>query len=431
MGDTEERTKSLAFGAARDGGQLRLLIFWDGGAVVRPLDARGVVTVGRSREADVQVDHPSISRRHVAVHVGDRLMVEDLGSSNGTRVGGAQAPPKTTIPLEPGQIVELGVAVLVVQGAPPPVGASAESTSTSTPMARLHRLVQLVAASDLSVIIQGETGSGKEVIAEALHRHSRRAEMPFIKINCAALSATLLESELFGYERGAFTGAVKSKAGLIEAADRGTLLLDEVGEMPEAVQAALLRVVETRELTRVGSVVSKRVDVRFVAATHRTLEARVAAGAFRQDLYFRLNGITVEVPPLRERPDEIAPLAQNFADDAARRMGREPSRLTDEARSILKQHSWPGNVRELKAVIERASVLSEGAALGRQHLLLDTLAPATVVAAPPTDERQRIVAMLDRCCGNQTRAAKLLGMSRRTLVTRMDELGLPRPRKGV
>ena len=218
-------------------------------------------------------------------------------------------------------------------------------------------LVERVAASDLSVLIVGETGVGKEVLAARLHAASPRAGRPFVKLNVAALAATLLESELFGHERGAFTGAAERKPGLFEAADGGTLFLDEVGEMPPAVQVKLLRVLEERQVLPVGGVKVRPIDVRFLAATNRDLEVEIARGHFRQDLYFRLDGITLMIPPLRERPGEIALLALELCAVAARRMGRPVPRLSPEALAALERHPWPGNVRELRNVIERACLL--------------------------------------------------------------------------
>jgi two-component system response regulator AtoC len=450
----EERTKSHVLpdpGRARP----RLLVFWDGGFVTRELPNDEPVIVGRSQECKVQIDHPSVSRRHVAVRAGDTIQIEDLGSSNGTRVGGVRIAANTPLTLLPGQIAEIGVAMLLVQKPPllqvTPIAHPTERPPMwperdEGPMQRLHRLVALVAASDLSVILLGETGVGKEVIAETIHRRSPRAGNAFIKLNCAALSESLLESELFGHERGAFTGAVRAKPGLVEAAEAGTLLLDEMGEMPLATQAKLLRVVETKEMTRLGSVVPRRVDVRFVAATNRDLEGLVASGAFRQDLYFRLNGITLTIPPLRERRDEIATLAQAFALQA--RPGAVPPVITKDALAALERYDWPGNVRELRSAIERAAVLSTGGVIGLEHISIGAAGQRPNPVVPPKSEapfehereaidrrlteleRQRIVEALERSAGNQTRAAKLLGMSRRTLATRLDELGLPRPRKG-
>jgi transcriptional regulator with PAS, ATPase and Fis domain len=249
----------------------------------------------------------------------------------------------------------------------------------------------------------------------------------------------LLESELFGHERGAFTGAHKARAGLLEAADGGTLFFDEIGEMPLTTQAKLLRAVETRTVTRIGSVRPVALDVRFVAATNRDLVALVEAGTFREDLYFRLNGVTVHVPPLRERPRDIELLARHFAARAAREMKRALATLSPEAIRVLEEYPWPGNVRELKSVVERALTFAgSSATLGPEHFpelrtSRPSRAPAPVTAGLRGEvhafEKQRIVDALEQCAGNQTRAAEMLGISRRTLLHRLDAYGLPRPRK--
>jgi transcriptional regulator with PAS, ATPase and Fis domain len=249
----------------------------------------------------------------------------------------------------------------------------------------------------------------------------------------------LLESELFGHERGAFTGAHKTRPGLLEAADSGTLFLDEVGEMPLTTQAKLLRAVETRTITRVGSVQPIALDVRFVAATNRDLAALVEVGRFRQDLFFRLNGVSLHVPPLRERVLDIEPLARRFAAAASQAMKRPAATLTSEAIRALEEYAWPGNVRELRTVIERALTFAgTSPTLGLEHFPdLRTSKPSRVAAPPPSGlrgevhafEKQRIIDALEQCAGNQTRAAEMLGISRRTLLHRLDAFGLPRPRK--
>jgi DNA-binding NtrC family response regulator len=242
-------------------------------------------------------------------------------------------------------------------------------------------------------------------------------------INCAALSEPLLESELFGHERGAFTGATGAKPGLLETAPGGTVFLDEVGELPAALQAKLLRVIETRELTRVGSVRPRQIDVRFIAATNRDLEAEVARGTFRRDLFFRLNGMTLSLPPLRARPREIPVLCRLFLKELSGAAGRKtPPRLTAEALAQLCAHGWPGNVRELRNAIERALLLAPGDEIGIEHL--PGAAPA------PVGERERILAVLAACAGNQSRAARELGISRKVLLARLDAYGVKRPRKG-
>jgi two-component system, NtrC family, response regulator AtoC len=335
--------------------------------------------------------------------------------------------------------------------AAPPHG---DALATVTGMQQLRALIERVARSDISVLLLGETGVGKEVAAELLHRSSQRADQPFLRLHCAAISESLLESELFGYERGAFTGAVTAKPGLLETADGGTVLLDEVGELPLAIQVKLLRVLESREVLRVGGLKPKRIDVRFVAATNRDLELEVAAGRFRSDVYYRLNGITLVIPPLRERPDEIEPLARAFAREASRRAsGSGACELAPAALALLRDYSWPGNIRELRNVIDRAFVLSSGDEIRVEHLPAEKMRPSGAGAAPraageraadpaalPRDvatlrkeladaERTEILDALDACGGNQSRAARMLGMSRGALLAKLDAYGVPRPRK--
>jgi len=239
---------------------------------------------------------------------------------------------------------------------------------TSPAIVQLRHMVERVAASDISVLVLGETGVGKERMAEELHRRSPRSAKPLLRLNCAALSDSLLESELFGHERGAFTGAHERKIGLLEAAEGGTVFLDEVGDMPSLTQVKLLRVLEERQVRRVGSTASLGIDVRFVSATNRNLEQAIARGTFREDLYFRLNGIALVIPPLRDRPGEIEGLARHFIAEACRRAGREPPRISREALQILLAYPWPGNIRELRSVIERAVVLCDTDHLMPAHL---------------------------------------------------------------
>jgi two-component system response regulator AtoC len=434
------------------------MALWPGGWTARALDGSGIL-VGRSQECDVRIDEASVSRRHVFIHVEPHLEVEDLGGSNGTLVRGRKLAPNQRVPLSPGDTVEIGNAMLIVQAAagPPSVPNPSPSATSVTrsalvtgPMpavtlppppesSPIDRLVELVAGSNLSVIVLGETGVGKEVAASRIHQLSARRAGPFVKINCAALTETLLESELFGHERGAFTGAVKTKVGLLEAANGGTVLLDEVGEMPLTTQVKLLRVLESREVMRVGSVESRPIDVRVIAATNRDLPALVAAGGFRSDLYFRLDGITIRLPPLRERRAEIVPLAMTLLAQATKTTSPPP--LTPAALAKLESYSWPGNIRELRNVVERAVVLSAGGPIDAPHLFVDTI---TLSAAPPPPtpssgrdlrsdvegyERTRIEQALEQAGGNQTKAAEILGISRRTLVSRIEAYGMPRPRK--
>ena len=356
---------------------------------------------------------------------------------------------------------------VVAEREPPRADVVAERT-----MQDLYALAGRVANGTISVLILGETGVGKEVLAEKVHKLSPRRDKPYLKLNCAALSETLLESELFGYERGAFTGAVGTKSGLLETADGGSVFLDEVGELPPSMQVKLLRVIEERMVLRVGGLKPRPLDVRFIAATNRDLEADIGRGTFRQDLYFRLNGATLVIPPLRDRLGEIPGLARAFLENAARQAGlADVPELSEEALQALLRYSWPGNIRELRNMIERALLLSGNGPIYTRHLPTEKMrvtfaapsharppsAPlhvsAAQVAAKAEDtamrplqpvrsnpvlrrgpklsleeERAQIEAALQACGGNQTRAAKMLGIGRRTLINRIHEFGLARPR---
>jgi transcriptional regulator with GAF, ATPase, and Fis domain len=414
---SDEKTRSHAFDLAAPG-QPRVVVFWDGGSITRDLAAGKDLVIGRGEECDIQILHKSVSRRHAVLRPGPPAVLEDLGSSNGTRVNGTMIT--TPSPLAPGHFAEVGAAFVVVQGdAGVPIAPTAAAGQP-----QFEHFVGLIAKSPLSVLIVGETGVGKEVTAETIHRRSPRSSGPMVRLNCAAFPQTLLEGELFGYEKGAFTGALHAKPGLIESAHGGTLFLDEVGEMPATTQAALLRVLESREVLRLGALRPVAVDVRILSATNRDLQGLIAEGAFRRDLYYRLAGVTVNVPPLRARRGRIVPLAMGFLAEAAKGAGVLAPGLSPAAITSLHRYDWPGNVRELRNVIERAMALSEGHLVEPQHLLLDSGA-----LAGPKDDRQQVIDALEAAHGNQARAAEILGVSRRTLINRMEEYGLPRPRK--
>jgi len=301
----------------------------------------------------------------------------------------------------------------------------------------VRKLAAQVARTDTTVLITGETGTGKEVVARAIHRASPRADQPFVAVHCAALAESLLESELFGHERGAFTGAVSTKRGRFELAQGGTLFLDEVGEIPEHVQVKLLRAIESRSFERVGGEVPIETDARFIAATNRDLKAAIAAGRFREDLYYRLNVVRIELPPLRERRGDVALLAQHFLRRCAARMERAPARLDARAAELLAAYAWPGNVRELENVIERALVITSGDEVGPDALPTElreaSAGPARGLAefegkplqeALDDVERALLMRALEDAGYVQARAAERLGLSKSALHYKLAKHGL-------
>ncbi|HEY3587112.1 MAG TPA: sigma-54 dependent transcriptional regulator, partial [Myxococcaceae bacterium] len=320
----------------------------------------------------------------------------------------------------------------------------------SPQMQDVMRIIDKVADTPSTVLITGESGTGKELIATALREGSSRRDKAFIRINCAAIPRELIESELFGYERGAFTGAVTSKPGRFELADGGTLFLDEIGEIPVEMQVKLLRALQESEFERVGGIKTTRVDVRLIAATNRDLNTEIEAGRFRKDLYYRLAVVPINLPPLRERPSDIPTLVRHFVDKYNRRLNKRIEGMTDEALALIQAYAWPGNIRELENLIERTLLFADGPLIGAadlpQHLRtpgatpLPGPAPAMPGALPvPAGEtglkdivRQRsaelekeiITRALEETGGNVTRAAKLLQISRKSLQTKMKEFSL-------
>ena len=319
-------------------------------------------------------------------------------------------------------------------------GAGYDLLGQSEGIEQLRQLIRKVARTQATVLIQGESGTGKELVARALYRQSPRAAAPFIKVNCAAIPENLIESEFFGHEKGAFTGALTKREGRFELAHGGTILLDEVSEISPTVQAKLLRVLQERELERVGGNRTIKVDVRVIATTNRHLEESVERKEFRQDLYFRLNVVPIIVPPLREHRDDIPLLADQFRQRFSRKHGVEVVSFSNPCMAALQQHSWPGNVRELQNVIERAVILcSEGSVLEPAHLGLApksnpsaSASPASNHATAPAEdsrglftlsevEKRHILAALERSKGNRTHAAKMLAISIRTLRNKLNE----------
>jgi two-component system, NtrC family, response regulator AtoC len=428
-GRDEEATATLTSTSMGSEGAAYLHVFTKTGAFVIPLPLSGELIIGRAGECNAKIDDPSVSRRHARIVVGDGLSLEDLGSHNGTRIEGVKLEPQARVPIGVGSVLEVGsVAVVLRQGKV--TRAPADATG---PMDQVEQLARLVAKSPLSLVLLGETGVGKTVFARRIHEWSGRASGPFVSTHFAAMPESLIESELFGHLRGAFTGANENRPGLIETAHGGTLFLDELGEVPPAVQTKLLRVVESAEVTRLGSTKPTRVDVRYISATNRDLKAAVAQGRFRADLYYRLDGLTISLPPLRERKDQVASLAKQFTEEASRDLNK-PSSLAPDAVERLLAHSWPGNVRELRNVVTRSVLLCAAPVLHARDLRFEDAIVTTEAAAPPTldreasDEKQRILDALQVCAGNQSRAAERLGMSRRTLVERLGRYGISRPR---
>ena len=607
-GEPDEKTAEAAAAPARTD-RLTLLALGNGTVVTHPLPEKGPIVIGRGESADVRVAEASISRRHALVTIdAGTLLIEDLGSANGTKVRDQVLAAHQRVTFAPGDLIELGSMMFVVQRPPhltqprhvwnhgyfegrleeecaraarfdvglavirlhgedrakdgelravlasltessdvfaadgpcefeallvggPEVGkrvvdvvrrledelrarsidvtlgsatyprdgrdpvsllavANAQVRGTvvrasggpmvvrDPRMQQLHRLLERVATGTINVLLLGETGVGKEVMAARVHAFSPRARGPFVALNCAALSETLLESELFGHERGAFTGAIAAKKGLLEMAEGGTVFLDELGELPMTLQVKLLRVLEERAVRRVGGLKAIPIDVRLVSATNRDLEAEVSAGRFRQDLYFRLNGVSLVIPPLRERTGEIEELARTFVLEAAEREKRSPAPvIAPAAFALLRGYAWPGNVRELRNIIERAVLLCNDQTILPEHLPVEKMQATVAIEASPATfapplanaasaasaarprgdsippvvarrstmpppgsapfslksavddfERQRILDALESCAGNQSRAAKMLDISRNTLILRLKTYGIKRPR---
>jgi two-component system response regulator AtoC len=472
----------------------RLFAAVDGQLINLPLETTvKPITLGRAPDVTVTLDHPSVSRSHAQLRTTPRLLVRDLGSANGTWIKGQRLEGDESLEIEPGEVIRLGdVSVWIEQRAADRAQSSGEQALQKAAhklsgapvvledeaMKALYELVDRVAPGAINVLMLGETGVGKEIVARAIHFRSARAPRSFVGINCAAVSEELLESELFGHERGAFTGATSPKPGLLENAAGGTVLLDEVGELSLSSQAKLLRALEERKVYRLGSLKPHEIDVRFLSATNRDLEQEVEAGRFRRDLFYRLNGVSLRIPPLRERVREIEPLARRYVRFYSSSLGRSAPALLPDALEALGRYRWPGNIRELRNVIQRAVLVCADAPISAAHLLLHTETEPkvdvgeTVYAEPATDtsptarrraarttdrlavadedplpehveipanatlkeamvalERNKILSTLKACAGNQTRTAKELGISRNTLLRKLDRYGVPRPRK--
>jgi transcriptional regulator with PAS, ATPase and Fis domain len=407
--------------------------------------------IGRDAQCNVHIDDESVSRVHLLIEPGNPPIAVDCDSRNGTFVGQERLAPRARTPIAVGTVLRAGSALLLVDtlrarrtdGVPRSVAGGRDDALLSAvgPMRPVLEMADRLAQDDITVLLTGETGVGKEVLARYLHDRSPRRQKPFVPVHAAALTATLFESELFGHEKGAFTGATGDREGLFEQADGGTLFFDEIGELPLDMQPKLLRILEDRRVMRVGGRTARTVDVRIVAATNRDLAADAAKGTFRSDLYFRLSAFPLSIPSLRERAGEIPELARALLERASADRGRVVPVLSPEAMAVLEAHAWPGNVRELRSVMARVLLFAapEATALGADEVeraiggadASPERRAATKTSATDADpERERILAALDRNAGNQSAAAAELGISRRTLINRLDKLGIARPRKG-
>jgi len=384
------------------------------------------VTIGTARDCSLVLADPTVSRRHALLRIEhDGIRVIDAGSRNGTTVDGLRVRDAYA---RPDSLLVVGATTLRLRLLADTVSLPLSSRTrfgglvgASVAMRRVFALLEKVAPTDTTVLVEGETGTGKELVAQALHDHSPRSSGPFVVFDCSAVSASLIESELFGHVRGAFTGATADRAGALEAADGGTIFLDELGELPLDLQPKLLRALEGLEVRRVGANTTQRVDVRIVAATNRSLATEVDAGRFREDLYYRLAVVRVDLPPLRERIEDLAMLVEHFA-QAEARYGQPVVRLPEATVHAFAQQAWPGNVRELRNAVKRALALGvpDESCGGPQRT--PSLATAIDLDVPLKQARDRLVeafeqqylaAALERTGGNVSRAAELAGVNRK------------------
>jgi DNA-binding NtrC family response regulator len=419
------------------------------------------IRIGRSKEADLLLPDPSVSRLHARIfRVGDQYFLVD-NSKNGTFIDGQRI---SQVQLEGGLIFQIGPYRIHFSregqthsiSEPPTVApgtgmehlsiadrrATAKRSSTtlgmigqSTTIKRLLDEIRKVSVSDFPVLIEGETGSGKELVSRGIHESSGRKNGPFVVVNCGAISAELIESELFGHEKGAFTGSTAQRRGAFEIAHGGTLFLDEIGELPLRLQPKLLRALEQKEIKRVGGNEPILVDVRILAATNRNLRQDVSSKNFRDDLYFRISTITLAVPPLRDRREDILPIAMHFLADGALRTNRAAPELSRPAEEILSSYYWPGNVRELRNAIQRAVVMCDGPSLGPRDfsflLPTDPISPDGVadqsLSRWEQSEKNNIMTELSRQKGNKTRTARELGIAKSTLFEKLKKYGIRSP----
>jgi len=406
-----------------------LLRIADGPGKGKSVEITSPMTIGSRPDSDLRLEDPTVSRKHAEItRTAEGFLLQDLGSTNGTSLNGVRVDRAY---LRDGAVVTVGETsmtfstdtAVVMKGdqAPSTFG---QMVAVSEPMLKAFTLLEGLAASNITVLIEGETGTGKELAARAVHDRSPRAERPFVIFDCSTVPGQLMESELFGHAKGAFTGASEARPGAIEEAEGGTLFLDEIGELPPDLQPKLLRLLDLKEFKRVGTSDRKTADVRFVAATNVDLEDHVSKDLFRRDLYFRISAAKVTLLPLRERPKDITALARHFLDSLNQEQGRNLS-LKKDALGALAKHQWPGNIREMKNLLETAAALCPGDAISAKDLPFQSAGHQASGDGSLADaEEIAIKEALDKAEGNRRKTARMLGIAPSTLYAKMKKFNL-------
>ena len=421
-------TKRLS--GKNDGQQDRAVLrITDGPGKGTSVEVTAGLTIGSRPESDLRLEDPTVSRKHAEIsRTADGFLLQDLGSTNGTFLSGVRVDRAY---LRSGAVITVGETSMVfgagedapLKGDTAPA-AFGRMVAVSESMLKAFALLEGLAASNITVLIEGETGTGKELAARAVHDRSPRSDGPFVIFDCSTVPGQLMESELFGHTKGAFTGASEARPGAVEEAEGGTLFLDEIGELPPDLQPKLLRLLDNREYKRVGTSDRKTADVRFVAATNVDLEEQVKKDLFRRDLYFRISAAKVTLLPLRERPKDIPELARHFIETINRDQGRNMT-LKKDALGALAKHPWPGNVREVKNLLETAAALCDSDTITAKNLPFQSAAgAASGDGSLAGAEEQAIRDALEKAGGNKRKVARMLGIAPSTLYAKMKKFGL-------